>query len=286
LIERGYESYYVRAVDPGTGHGLWLRHTVHAGDTAMGSVWITLFGDELVADKWSLPDPVSDADAWLRVGDSSIGPGGIHGPGYDLTWTGAAPPLRHLPAKWMYRAPLPKTKPESLLPLLALSGTVTVGDTTMTLDGWPGMLGHNWGVQHAERWIWLHGVAFEDAPEEFVDLVLGRVRIGPVLTPWIINGVAAGRRFGGRVRSIVETPLGVRLAVSDLELTALSDPVRTAVWRYADPDGSEHHVANCSVARLEARVGDRVLRTEYGGTYELGMRETTHGLPVLPFPDP
>jgi hypothetical protein len=28
------------------------------------------------------------------------------------------------------------------------------------------------------------------------------------------------------------------------------------------------------------------LRTAHGGTYELGMRETTHGLAVQPFGDP
>jgi hypothetical protein len=287
-LAKGYESFYVRAVDPGTGHGLWLRHTVHKppGAPAVGSVWITLFGDELVADKRSVPGPTTDAGAWLRVGDSHIGPDGIHGPGYDLTWTSTAEPLRHLPADWMYRAPLPRTKPESLLPTLSMSGTVTVGDTTMTLDGWPGMLGHNWGDQHAERWIWLHGLAFDDAPDAFVDLVLGRVKVGPVLTPWIVNGVAGGRRFSGRAGTVEETPTTLRLVLRCLELRVESDPARTALWRYADPDGSEHHVANCSVARMEAIVDEQRLTTEFGGTYEVGMREITHGLPVLPFTDP
>ena len=27
-----------------------------------------------------------------------------------------------------------------------------------------GMVGHNWGGEHAERWIWLHGLDFEKAP--------------------------------------------------------------------------------------------------------------------------
>jgi hypothetical protein len=285
---KGYESFYVRAVDPATGHGLWLRHTVHKAPDhqAVGSVWITLFGDELVADKRSIPGPTSGGDTWLQVGASRIGPDGIHGPGYDLTWTSTAEPLRHLPAEWMYRAPLPRTKPESPLPVLELSGTVTVGDTTMTLDGWPGMLGHNWGDQHAERWIWLHGVAFEDDPDLFLDLVLGRVKVGPVTTPWIVNGMAGGVRFSGRAKAVDEHALGVRLQLGGLDLTATSDPQRTALWRYADPDGSEHHVANCSVARLEGTLNGRPFRTAFGGTYEIGMRETTHGLPVLPFTDP
>ena len=32
-----------------------------------------------------------------------------------------------------------------------------VGDREPRVDGWPGMVGHNWGAEHAERWIWLHG---------------------------------------------------------------------------------------------------------------------------------
>jgi hypothetical protein len=30
---------------------------------------------------------------------------------------------------------------------------------------------------------------------------------------------------------------------------------------------------------------DIVLATRSGASYELGMRETNHGIPVLPFPD-
>ena len=62
-------------------------------------------------------------------------------------------------------------------------------------------------------------------------------------------------------------------------------------WRYADPDGSEHQVANCSVAALDVSVArpsaaPLALVTAHGGAYELGMRETDHGIPLQPFTDP
>ena len=38
------------------------------------------------------------------------------------------------------------------------------------------MIGHNWGAQHAERWIWLHGERFEDRPDDWLDIALGRIR--------------------------------------------------------------------------------------------------------------
>ena len=60
---------------------------------------------------------------------------------------------------------------------------------------------------------------------------------------------------------------------------------------YSDPDGSEHNTVNCSIARMEITVereGREPLRlsTDHGAAYELGMRETDHGVPIQPFPDP
>ena len=308
----GYESFYLRAVDPVRPRAVWLRHTVHQapGAAPVGSIWATLLDADApapVTHKLSLPGPEAPADGWLRIGDSVFGPGrlaGSAGPeaSWDLRWDGGEPPLRHLPKDIMYSAPLPRTKLESAHPATTFRGRVAVGETVLDVDGWPGMVGHNWGAQHAERWIWLHGVAFEDRPDAWLDLSLGRVRLGRLTTPWIVNGAigVGGRRLrigGLAARPVVrEHPLALDLRVAGggearLRLTVHSRRAQTVVWRYADPDGHEHHVANCSVAELEAVVQPRglppvTLRTRHGGTYELGMRETTHGLPVQPFGDP
>jgi hypothetical protein len=289
----GYESFYLRAVDPAARRGLWLRHTVHQapGEQPVGSVWAVHFTpDGPVADKRSLPGPTSGGDAWVRVGASEIGPGGVRGDVAQLEWEVVdGEPLRHLPREVMYRAPLPRTKSESPVPALRLSGRAQVGDSTVELDGWPGMLGHNWGSQHAERWIWLHGTAFDGAPGAWLDIVVGRVKVGPLTTPWIINGVVCveghRRRVGGRA-SVSEDPLGARVQAGGITVEVRSPREHVVVWRYADPDGSEHHTANGSVATLTVDAGGRRLHTPHGGVYELGMRETDHGLPVLPFTDP
>jgi hypothetical protein len=71
----------------------------------------------------------------------------------------------------------------------------------------------------------------------------------------------------------------------------LSAPRKDFVgWVYADPDGPEHHTINCSVADLELSVErpDQPplrLALPAGGAFELGMRETDHGIPIQPFPD-
>ena len=61
-------------------------------------------------------------------------------------------------------------------------------------------------------------------------------------------------------------------------------------WVYADPDGPEHNTVNCSIAEMTLTVERDgrppvELRTAHGAAYELGMRETDHGIPVQPFPD-
>lgn len=304
----GYESFYLRAVDPLHPRGVWLRHTVlkSPGKPAAGSIWAVVFDADApqpAVHKLSLPDP--QVDGWIRIGDSAFGPAGVRGAAgpasWDLAWSGDEDGLRHLPSAWMYRAPLPRTKLESPLPSGTFSGSMAVGGRAAELGGWAGMVGHNWGSQHAERWIWLHGVCFEDRPDAWLDLSIGRVRIGPVTTPWIAAGAVSidGRRIalGGPAHRprVDEDPLALDLAVGGpgarLELAARSVREQTVVWRYADPDGHEHHVANCSIAGIDAVLhldGEEPvrLRTAHGGAYELGMRETTHGLPVQPFGDP
>jgi hypothetical protein len=59
---------------------------------------------------------------------------------------------------------------------------------------------------------------------------------------------------------------------------------------YADPDGSEHHAVNCSIADMRLRVSRRggaatELVVSSGAAYELGMRERDHGIAIQPFPD-
>jgi hypothetical protein len=305
----GYESYYLRAVDPDRPRGVWLRHTIHQapGATPVGSIWLTLIdggGGPPVTRKVTLPAPEA-LDGGVRIGASAFAPGAVRGSAgdasWDLAWAGSEPVLRHLPKDLMYSGPLPRTKLESPHPSASFRGEVTVAGETVRLEGWPGMVGHNWGTQHAERWIWLHGVGFRGLPGAWLDLSLGRVRVGRLTTPWIANGAIGldGRRhrIGGTLARprVDEHPTALDLRIAGgptrLRLTVHSRREQTVVWRYADPDGAEHHVANCSVAELEAVVNPAggmpvTLHTEHGGTYELGMREVPQGLAIQPFGDP
>jgi hypothetical protein len=298
-----YESYYLRAVDPAAPRAVWIRNTVlrRRGGPPAGSLWCTVWDAAAgppVAVK-STPGLAAAGD-WLEIAGARFGPEGAAGRAvagslcaeWELTFTDAAPPLRHLPHRQLYAAPLPRTKLESPAPAARISGTVVAGDRRLELDGWPGMVGHNWGSQHAERWLWLHGIGFEGAPDAWLDVALGRVRVGPFTTPWIANGALAlgGRRrpLGGlRARVEVDArPGAATVAIGDVRIGVRAPLEQTVAWVYADPPGGEHHSLNCSVAALELDAGGRTLATAHGGVYELGVRERDHGLPVARFPDP
>jgi hypothetical protein len=307
-----YESFYLRAVSPVQPVSVWIRHTVHKRprQPPRGSVWCTVFdatrGRPFMA-KLTTNDLHAPTGGWITVGDSQMTPADAQGRCGEASWSlrfaSPEPELRHLPRTWMYRAPLPRTKLSSPLPAARFNGTLELdGREPIELRDWPGMVGHNWGAEHAERWIWLHGVGFPEAPEAWLDVAVGRLRVAGRLTPWVANGALSleGQRhriggLGARGLLVAETPTSCKLTLpgsGGLALNAhVQDPEESvAGWRYADPDGGEHDVANSSIAALELAVRkpgspSRTLHTPHGAVYELGMREHDHGVPIAPFAD-
>src|SRR4051794_31615611 len=179
----GYESWYLKASHPTEPLGVWVRYTTHqkADGPEAGALWFTLFGPEPSATKLTPPPSALSRpnDAFIRIGDSVFADGRVTGQAnearWDLTFEHPEPELRHLPKDWMYSAPIPRTKLVTPFPAAIFSGEVAFGDRTVSLEGWPGMVGHNWGAQHAERWIWLHGSNFEgQGPDTWLDAAIGR----------------------------------------------------------------------------------------------------------------
>jgi len=219
--------------------------------------------------------------------------GSIDGASWDLRVSGGEPPLFHLPRGWMYRTRLPRTKLLSPVPAARFDGSLEVDGRYLTVDGWRGVIGHNWGAQHAERWIWLHGLT-EDG--DWLDAAIGRVKVGPLTTPWVTNGalsIAGDRHMLRRVR-VTESPSHCTFTLSgsgvEVRGTVEAPPERFVGWVYADPDGSDHHAVNCSIAELRLSVSRRggaasELVVPHGAAYELGMRERDHGIEVQPYPD-
>ncbi|MEP6816016.1 MAG: hypothetical protein ABI873_10740 [Marmoricola sp.] len=314
-LDAGYESWFLRAANPSGRCGFWIRYTIRCspGRSPRGSLWCTYFDADAptpAAAKVTTDGPREDPGAWVRIGDAVVGPLGAHGviadaPSgpmrWDLTFEGADL-FAHLPRAWMYGAPLPRTKPVSVHPAARFAGTLALGDQVVDVDGWRGTVGHNWGTEHAERWIWLHCTGFEGDEDAWLDVVLARLRVGPWTTPWSgFGGLGlAGRRHRlggltrGRSTDVEEHPdrLAFTLTGRVLEVTGRvgAPPERFVGWVYADPDGSGHDVVHCSVADLNLTVRQkgqpvRTLVARGMAAYELGMREHDHGVPIQPFPD-
>jgi hypothetical protein len=301
-----YESFYLKLCHPSEPLGAWIRYTVHKrpGAPATGSLWFTLFEPEGPrAAEMKVAVPRSQGDDWISMGEARLGAGEAAGSiagevEWELRFEGGEEPLFHLPRAWLYSARLPRTKLLSPLPAARFDGRLSVDGRERPVEGWRGMVGHNWGAQHAERWIWLHGIT-EDG--DWLDAALGRVRIGPLTTPWIAGGVLslAGERHRlggpGRRPEVDESPDSCAFQLSGKGLRvrgSVSAPRERFVgWLYADPDGGQHNTVNCSIADMRLvveRTGDGrrwELTVPGGATYELGMRERDHGIAVQPYPD-
>ncbi|MFI5121457.1 MAG: hypothetical protein ACHQJ5_01040 [Vicinamibacteria bacterium] len=311
-----YESFYIKATRPGGGQAIWIRHTVHRrpGDELSGSIWFTLFDADAAgprATKVTVPasEVSTPSGGYIKVGESLLEPGRARGEArtaeleasWDLSFVDRADAFRHLPYDFLYRAALPKTKLLSPDPDARFSGAVSVAGEQLEIGEWPGMIGHNWGSEHAERWIWIQANEFRQS-DGYFDAGLGRIKVGPLTTPWVGNAVLCmdgeQHRLGGldRLRS---TRVDERPTECEFELTGKDLKVRGRVssearnfvaWVYADPVGPEHNTLNCSISDLELTVerrGEEPRRLECVGAaaYEIGMRETDHGLPLQPYAD-
>jgi hypothetical protein len=312
-----YESFFLKAARPTGGQGVWIRHTVHKrpGEDPTAALWLTVFdadapGPRATKASFGAGELSAPEGAYIRVGDAVLEPGratgAIESPelqaSWDLSFDDPGEAFHHLPYERLYEAPLPRTKFLSPYPSARFHGVVTIGGEPIEVADWPGMIGHNWGAEHAERWVWIQGADLGGQQGSYLDLAAGRIKVGPVTTPWVANGMlhidGSAHRLGGfdRILStkLSEQPTSCEFQLSgkDLKLRGRvsSEPRNFVAWIYADPKGPEHNTLNCSIADLELEVerrGRDPERLEISGAaaYEIGMRQTDHGIPVQPYPD-
>jgi hypothetical protein len=312
-----YESFYIKACRQGGGRGIWIRHTVHKrpGAEPNASIWFVLFDREADgprATKVTVPaaDLSAPAASWIRVDGAEVGPGRASGAvdteavkaSWDLTFAGDAEPCKYLPSDRLYETRLPKTKFIAPFPNARFDGRLEIDGESIDLNGWPGMIGHNWGSEHAERWVWLEGTGFDGSPDTYFDAGAARIKLGPWTTPWVPSGMlmldGEAHRLGGfgqiRGATIEESAGTCSFVLPGKDIVVrgkVSAPKKDFVgWVYADPKGPEHNTINCSISDLELTVErpalpPRQLALSGGAAYEFGMRETDHGIPIQPYPD-
>jgi hypothetical protein len=300
----GYESWFVSARDPASPRALWIRHTRHRPRQGRESValWCTVVDRDL-----SEPPAVVKEVFGAFPADAAAGPRrfrgqaamGAHRARWDLAITSEQPPLRPLRPPVLYQAPLPRTKLEATVPDGQVSGLLEVDGREVSVSGWRGTVGHNWGSEHADSWVWLHAAGFGESPEAWLELVLARIRVGPARSPWTAMGALglAGERIwlGGlgrrpkvdarpdRLTASVPSPQG------PLQLSVTAGDDDQVAVPYTDPRGGTRTVRHAALAGVELvlhRPGHAALPLSSSrGAYEYGTREPMPGITPRPLPE-
>ena len=212
------ESYFLRANDPMRPRALWLKATVLAplDGPAVAETWFIWFDGEAnrtFACKQTLPFDArmfraTHDGAEARLGDWALdlaargaAKGSVHSgeqtASFDLQFAVApsavADPLSIYPWRLLREGAFPKSKLLTPSPWLTFSGSVSVrsvsapglAQETVSLDGWAGMQGHNWGKEHAFEYAWGQCLfpAIDGAPDTMVEGFSGRVKVGERILP-------------------------------------------------------------------------------------------------------
>jgi hypothetical protein len=300
----GYESWFVSARDPASPRALWIRHTRHrpGQDAESVALWCA------VVDRDLGPRPVVVKQVFAAFPPgAAAGPGQFRGEAamgeriarWDLAITGGQPPLRPLRPSALYRAPLPRTKLEVPVPDGQVTGMLDVGGQRVSVSGWRGTVGHNWGSEHADRWVWLHAADFGAEPEGWLELVLARIRVGPARSPWtamgalsiggeqiVLGGLGRRPRVGARPGLLTA---GIPSPGARLSLRVTTEDDDAVVVSYADPRGGTRAVRHAALARVELtlhRRGEReLILSSSRGAYEYGTGQPMPGTVPLPLPE-
>jgi hypothetical protein len=300
----GYESWFVSARDPVSPRALWIRHTrLRSGaGPESAALWCT------VADPGLGEQPVVVKQVF-----GAFPPGAAAGPGqfrgtaamagqnarWDLAITSGQPAVRPLRPAVLYRAPLPRTKLEASVPDGLVAGLLEVDGRRIEVNQWRGTIGHNWGTEHADRWVWLHAAGFAAAPQAWLELALARIKVGPARSPWTAIGAVSfggdlvllgglGRRpqvsaNPGRLTARIPAPAG------RLYLTVSTADDHAVVVAYADPRGGTRLVRHAALATVKlsfrSRAHGELAVSGTCGAYEYGTSQHLPGITPQPLPD-
>ncbi len=312
------ESYYWRANDPTAPRAFWLKATILAplDGPAVAESWLVWFDgvhNRTFAAKqiWPLSSSKFSAkgDGEIQVGDWRLAlgnPGSAEGSitspqgkaRMKLTWTrdptprGA--PLSLYPWRFLESAPLPRMKFTTPWPSLRFEGELEVGDERVSVAGWTGMQGHQWGKAYSTYFDYGWGVCLFPAvgaePEAMVEAGTGRVAVAGRPSPQF--SVLAVRRGSREYRFAVllnqrrqEAHLGtdqMTLRMSGpagevrLRLDARGRPM--VCLGYTNPDGRLSYYFNSKVADTLLEVHPRgeapfTCRSPSGGALEFMRRQ-------------
>lgn len=307
-----YESYFLRANHATRPSAFWIRYTLFSPrgrpQDTQGELWAIAWDEgRLTAVKQARP--LAECAFGRRLMSVLVGASRLdereaageaasngHSIGWDLAFAGGDPPLLLLPEPY-YERGFPKAKMMVLAPNAVFRGTITVDGAAMAVDDWVGSVNHNWGVRHTDQYAWGQVAGFDGAPGTFLEVGTGRVKMGPLWTPWITSLVLTD---GGESFALRGIPRGVRArARYTLFDWTFEGKDRGATLRgrisaprdafvaltYPNPPGGAKICLNSKIARAEitiARPGapERRLVCERRAAFEILTDRDDHGVPL------
>lgn len=316
------ESWFCKANAPDGSRAFWTRCTILAAPPlpTVAEAWAIAF--DRARGHLAVKSTVDYASARFAAGaldvevdgcflSSARTKGALASGRGSLSWDlafepGAAAPILHLPALALYRSALPPAaKALSPIPDGRARGAVHVGRgasgagraEVWDVEGWPMMVGHNWGRRNAELYAWTHCNSF-DVEGLVFEAVSARVRIGPLLSPMATTAFV---RWRGRAwdlaspRDLTANRGGISLR--RWELANAGGPGRLAVdaevsaptddfvgLHYGNPAGPPTHCLSAKLARMRLELvlpdGERVSARSNAAALEIGTMEADHGIPM------
>ena len=298
------ESYFLKLNDPKGERALWVKATVLArtiGEPVAES-WAIAFerGKPPIAQKTTVPlsrarfsKGAIDAELPNLVMTSSRVNGDLGSIAFDVAIEDRSPPLFHYPRRF-YEGRFPSSKLTSPMPNLRAHGEARVGDRGWKIDGWRGLLGHNWGRGHAFAYAWGHCNVWDEDVDLVFEGTSGRVRVGPVLIPTTtllvvrlngethaLNHVSELARNQGSMtfRRWRFSGRGPTLSVTGELFAETEDMVGL---HYENPDGAMTYCLNSKLASarisLEPRGALPITVSSRAAALEIGTRDPNHGV--------
>ncbi|MBI4818206.1 MAG: hypothetical protein HY791_18225 [Deltaproteobacteria bacterium] len=305
---RGHvESYFLRANHPTERKAFWLKATIFKPlhGPAIAETWAIVFdGADRFAERETVPlesarfrgspPRIEAAKLEIHVDGDGVAKGSVSGPTgraeIDLAWTVEAgslgAPLCLLPLESLLDGPFPKSKLLTPYPSLVFRGQISAPGRTFAIDGWHGMLGHNWGKEHAHEYLWgqcnfLDGSGTAASAEAFT----ARIKVGPVVSPRISALVVRTRGHEYRFERLYDLwrqkvwtdelywSLRMRSDVAEASLTMRTSWSEVVCLGYDSPNGKRSFCVNSKLAKstleLRAPGENRTFVSAHGGAFEL-----------------
>lgn len=281
------EGYFLKANSPDNEKALWIRYSFvrkRVGGHESAKVWIILTDfsgavPSVAAVRETIPIQRCRYDAAsgeLHLGDNLLTPtlalGALSDAEFQIQFGRSSEAFRVMPAA-MYSDLVPTMKFSTPRPETALSGQVTLGAATWSLEGWKGSLGHNWGRKYPARVAWgqvaaavsgrplrFEGFSIPISPRSGPDahLTMGRLSLGEQVfsfhSPYSVLHNQCEVDSPGEWRFVMEN--------WEYQLSGtLTFPTDKAVagLRYVQPDGRLlhclHSVSSSASLHLKQRSG-------------------------------